>query len=134
MTVTNPVGVAGDPDVSVVDGGEEELTELTEEDSTTAHLNYRGPGQELPGPGLTPPASLQPQCSADRADQHDDGQPQPSSLNAVLDILEGRPSLGEPLSPDCPQSALLLFVCYQWRRELETGQDRTPHLSSDLLQ
>ena len=29
--------------------------------------------------------------------------PPTSSLNAVLDILEGRPSLGEPLSPDGPQ-------------------------------
>ena len=85
-----------------MDGGEEELTEEESDGTTTAHLNYRGPGQELPGPGLAPPASLQPQCSADQADQHE-VPPQTNSLNAVLDILEGRPSLGEPLSPDCPQ-------------------------------
>ena len=101
--LTNSVGVAGDPESSVVDGVEEELTEEDSESTTTAHLNYRGPGQDLPGPGLAPPASLQPQCSAEPADQPDATPPRASSLNAVLDILEGRPSLGEPLSPDCPQ-------------------------------
>ena len=111
--MTNSVGVAGDPESSVVDGVEEELTEEDSESTTTAHLNYRGPGQDLPGPGLVLPASPQSQPSPDRADPHDEAgecsaasQPNTShSLTAVLDILEGRPSLGEPLSPDCPRQS-----------------------------
>ena len=58
------------------------------------HLNYLGPGgRDLPGPGHTPTSPPQP------------AQDRPaSSLNTVLDILEGRPSLGQdcPMSPDCP--------------------------------
>ena len=56
---------------------------------TAGHLNYLGPGgRDLPGPGHTPTSP--PPAPA-------------SSLNTVLDILEGRPSLGQdPMSPDCP--------------------------------
>ena len=66
-----------------------------------AHLNGLGPGgRDLPGPGHThspPHQSHQPQPAAQPASQE-----QASSLNTVLDILEGRPALSDPMSPDCP--------------------------------
>jgi len=65
-----------------------------------AHLNGLGPGgRDLPGPGHThspPHQSHQPPPAAQPASQ------EASSLNTVLDILEGRPALSDPMSPDCP--------------------------------
>ena len=114
IQISDGVCVAGEPESPEDDVGVEEVLEEEEsgESSSTAHLNYRGPGQDLSGPGLVTPASPQSQPSPDRADQHEEAGkcqaspcPPQTSLNAVLDILEGRPSLGEPLSPDCPRQS-----------------------------
>ena len=62
-----------------------------------AHLNGLGPGgRDLPGPGHTHSPPHHPPPVAQPASQ------EASSLNTVLDILEGRPALSDPMSPDCP--------------------------------
>ena len=58
--VNNLVVVAGEAEIEDVVEEGEEMTE----DESTAHLNYRGPGQDLPGPGLVLPASPQSQPSS----------------------------------------------------------------------
>ena len=82
-----------------VDGSSSNGDPSGSESEQSNNLNCLGPGgRHLPGPAPSPPPPSHPPNI-----NHNPQQQPASSLNTVLDILEGRPSRGEPMSPDiCP--------------------------------
>jgi len=89
-------------------GGESDKSNPGSIDSESPHLNWAGPGRDPPepGPGHALPPSLQDEVNQ-QPDQNKpelDTHPKTKQENSlsVLDILEGRPPVGDPPSPGCP--------------------------------
>eukprot|EP00090_Calanus_glacialis_P004829 TRINITY_DN13613_c0_g1_i3.p1 TRINITY_DN13613_c0_g1~~TRINITY_DN13613_c0_g1_i3.p1 ORF type:complete len:1754 (+),score=367.34 TRINITY_DN13613_c0_g1_i3:202-5463(+) len=89
-------------------GGESDKSNPGSIDSESPHLNWAGPGRDPPEPG--PGHALPPSLQDEENQQPDQNKPeldthpktkQENSLS-VLDILEGRPPVGDPPSPGCP--------------------------------